>query len=106
MREMMNAIFFVLRGGCPWRMLPEHFPPHQTVYRWFTRFRDDRTWARLNHLLVMQDRERVVRPAPARRSSTAKASRPPKQVVPGDMMPARRSTGASVTPWSTRMAGA
>jgi transposase len=63
MREMMNAIFFVLRGGCPWRMLPEHFPPHQTVYRWFTRFRDDRTWARLNHLLVMQDRERVGRAA-------------------------------------------
>jgi transposase len=61
MREMMNAIFFVLRGGCPWRMLPEHFPPHQTVYRWFTRLRDDRTWARLNHLLVMRDRERVGR---------------------------------------------
>ena len=36
MRELMNAIFFVLRGGCAWRMLPEHFPPHQTVYRWFT----------------------------------------------------------------------
>ena len=63
MREMMNAIFFVLRGGCPWRMLPEHFPPHQTVYRWFTRFRDDRTWERLNHLLVTQDRERVGRAA-------------------------------------------
>ena len=59
MRELMNASFFVLRGGCPRRMLPEHFPPHQTVYRRFTRFRDDRTWARLNHLLVMQDRERV-----------------------------------------------
>ena len=43
MREVMNAIFFVLRGGCPWRMLPEHFPPHQTTYRWFTRFRDDGT---------------------------------------------------------------
>ena len=55
MREVMNAIFFVLRGGCPWRMLPDHFPPHQTVYRWFTRFRDDRTWERLNHLLVMQE---------------------------------------------------
>ena len=26
MREVINAIFFVLRGGCPWRMLPEHFP--------------------------------------------------------------------------------
>ena len=40
-------------------MLPEHFPPHQTVYRWFARFRDDRTRERLNHLLVVQDRERV-----------------------------------------------
>jgi transposase len=35
MREIINAIFFVLRGGCPWRMLPEHFPPHQTTYAWF-----------------------------------------------------------------------
>jgi transposase len=63
MREMMNAIFFVLRGGCPWRMLPERFPPHQMAYRWFTRFCDDRTWERLNHLLVMRDRERVRREA-------------------------------------------
>ena len=63
MRELMNAIFFVLRGGCPWRMLPEHFPPHQTAYRWFTRFRDDGTWENLNHYLVMLDRERVGREA-------------------------------------------
>jgi putative transposase len=63
MREVMNAIFFVLRGGCPWRMLPEHFPPHQTAYRWFTRFRDDGTWESLNHHLVMLDRERVGREA-------------------------------------------
>jgi transposase len=51
MRELMNAVFFVLRGGCAWRMLPEHFPPHQMVYRWFTRFRDDGTWENLNHHL-------------------------------------------------------
>jgi putative transposase len=63
MRELMNAIFFVLRGGCPWRMLPEHFPPHQTTYRWFTRFRDDGTWETLNHHLVMLDRQRVGREA-------------------------------------------
>jgi transposase len=37
MREVINAIFFMLRGGCPWRMLPEHFPPHQTAYRRFNR---------------------------------------------------------------------
>jgi putative transposase len=29
--------------GCLWRMLPEHVPSHQTVFRWFTGFRDDRT---------------------------------------------------------------
>ena len=63
MRELMNAIFFVLRGGVPWRMLPEHFPPHQTTYRWFMRFRDDGTWKSLNHQLVMRDRERSGREA-------------------------------------------
>jgi len=63
MREILNAIFYVLRGGCPWRMLPEHFPPHQTSYRWFTRFRDDGLWESLNHHLVMLDRERVGREA-------------------------------------------
>ena len=66
MREIINAIFFVLRGGVPWRMLPEHFPPHQTVYRWFMRFRDDGIWESLNHQLVMLDRERVGRePSPS-----------------------------------------
>jgi transposase len=63
MRELINAIFFVLRGGVPWRMLPEHFPPHQTTYRWFMRFRDDGTWENLNHHLVMRDRERSGRQA-------------------------------------------
>ncbi len=63
MREMMNAIFYLLRGGCPWRLLPEHFPPHQTVYRWFVRFRDDGSWETWNHHLVMLDRERVGREA-------------------------------------------
>src|SRR3984957_19053507 len=63
MREIINAIFFVLRGGVPWRLLPEHFPPHQTTYRWFVRFRDDGLWESLNHQLVMLDRERVGREA-------------------------------------------
>ena len=63
MREMLNALFYVLRSGCPWRMLPEHFPPHQTAYRWFVRFRDSGLWESLNHLLVMLDRERAGREA-------------------------------------------
>ena len=44
MREIVNAIFYVLRGGIAWSLLPKDFPPWPTVYRWFARFRDDGTW--------------------------------------------------------------
>ncbi|MEE3503847.1 IS5 family transposase [Acidiphilium acidophilum] len=63
MREIVNAISYVLRGGIAWSLLPKDFPPAPTVYRWFARFRDDGTWERINHHLVMLDRERVGREA-------------------------------------------
>jgi transposase len=63
MREIANAIFYVLRGGIPWRMLPDCFPPRQTVYGWFAKWRDSGVWERINHYLVMLDRERVGRQA-------------------------------------------
>lgn len=63
MRELLNAIFYILRGGIPWRMLPDCFPPWQTVYGWFAHFRDGGVWETLNHHLVMADRERVGREA-------------------------------------------
>jgi len=63
MREIVNAIFYVLRGGIAWGLLPKDFPPWSTVYRWFARFRDDGTWERINHHLVMLDRERAGREA-------------------------------------------
>ena len=63
MRCIVEAIFYVLRAGCAWEMLPDGFPPPSTVYRWFARFRDDGTWETINHHLVMRDRERVGRAA-------------------------------------------
>ena len=62
-REIMNAIFYTMRTGCPWRFLPDGFPPWQTVYRWFATFRDSGLFERINHGLVMADRERVGRQA-------------------------------------------
>ncbi len=63
LREIVEAIFYVLRGGVPWRMLPPCFPPRQTVYGWFAAFRDAGVWEAVNHHLVMLDRERSGREA-------------------------------------------
>jgi putative transposase len=63
MREIMNAIFYVLRSGCAWRLLPKDFPPATTVYGWFLRFRRQGLFETINHHLVLQDRERVGREA-------------------------------------------
>ncbi len=43
MQEIVNGICYVLRGGIPWRLMPESFSPWRTVYRWFARLRDDST---------------------------------------------------------------
>ena len=57
-REIVNAIFYVLRRGAPWRMLPPCFPPRQTVYAWLaTTVRDAGSRQQINHHLVMLDRE-------------------------------------------------
>ncbi len=74
LREILQAIFYVMRSGCPWRMLPDCFPPHQTVYGWFAKWRDDGTWQTVNHHLVSLDRERVGRNASP--SAGASASSP------------------------------
>ena len=63
MREILNGIFYVVRAGCPWRLLPNDLPPWGTIYRWFAAWRDDGRFERMNHALVMADRERVGRAA-------------------------------------------
>jgi transposase len=50
-QEIVNAIFYVLRTGCAWRMLPHDFPPWQTVYGHFARWRDDGTVERVHDAL-------------------------------------------------------
>src|SRR3546814_1584636 len=59
MREIVEAIFYLLRAGCPWRLLPDSFPPWRTVYQWFCTLRDDGVFESLNHHLVRIDRIRT-----------------------------------------------
>jgi putative transposase len=48
LRASLDAVFYVLKSGCPWRWLPREVPPWKTVYDWFRRWRIDGTWERLN----------------------------------------------------------
>jgi putative transposase len=51
LRSILNAIFYVDRSGCAWRMLPHEYPPWKTVYHYFRRFRLDGVWQRLQDTL-------------------------------------------------------
>jgi putative transposase len=51
LREILNAIFFLLRSGCQWRMLPNDFPCWPTVYHYFRKWRSDGTWERINQAI-------------------------------------------------------
>lgn len=62
-REIWNAIFYVLWGGIAWRMIPTDLPPRSTTFGYFARWRNDGLFGRINHTLVMADRERSGRHA-------------------------------------------
>ena len=51
MREVLNGVFYELRSGCAWRMLPHDLPPWQTVYHYFRQWKGDGTWERMNQTL-------------------------------------------------------
>jgi putative transposase len=50
-REILNAIFYLLRSGCSWRMLPHDLPPWRLVYHYFRQWRQDGTWQLMHDLL-------------------------------------------------------
>ena len=61
LRRILDAIFYVLRTGCPWRYLPCNFPPWQTVFYHFRQFRRKNTLHGLYPALHRAERERVGR---------------------------------------------
>lgn len=64
MRAAMNAIFYLLRTGCPWRYLPrDGFPPRSTVYNIFRAFQRDGVWEAIWADLHTALRERLGRDA-------------------------------------------
>jgi putative transposase len=61
LREILNAIFYVVRSGCAWRLVPHEFPPWKTVYHYFRLWRVDGTWERMHAALRERVRVRLKR---------------------------------------------
>jgi putative transposase len=61
LRQILNAIFYIVRSGCAWRLLPHDFPPWKTVHYYFRTWRIDGTWERLHAALRERLRVRIKR---------------------------------------------
>jgi len=57
MRAVLNGIFYILRAGCAWRMIPRDYPPKSTVYAYFARFRNAGVWEQI--MASLRERCRV-----------------------------------------------
>ncbi|UVK48099.1 IS5 family transposase (plasmid) [Mesorhizobium sp. AR07] len=62
-REVINAVRYLVRSGCGWRMLPIHFGPWQTVYGWFRELARRFLFQTIHDVALMLDRERAGREA-------------------------------------------
>jgi len=57
LREIVNAIFYIVRTGCQWDYLPHDFPPADTVYGYFRQWTNDGTWEQINGTVRGQVRQ-------------------------------------------------
>ncbi len=74
LREVINGIFYVLRSGCSWRMLPNDYPAWETVYGYFNRWSKDCIWEKINVRLVKQVRKRTNKPGKKKKYRTKNPS--------------------------------
>ena len=59
LRIVCNAIFYLLKTGCQWYMLPQDFPPYSTVYLYYRRWQKLGIWEIINQALVPLVREQA-----------------------------------------------
>src|SRR6516164_4935289 len=69
LRDVVDALFYVLRTGCQWRFLPKDFPPKSTAWRYFDRWRHDGTLAAIHDKLRDRVRRREKPRRPRRTAS-------------------------------------
>lgn len=110
LRLILNAIFYLVRSGCAWRMLPQEYPPWPTVHDYYRRWRKDGTWENIHTQLRQQLRQAMGREATP--SGAVLDSQSVKTTEKGAlrvgallaMTATRKSKGVSAICWSTPMA--
>jgi transposase len=101
-REVLNAILYVLWTGCQWKALPKDLPPRSTVWDYLDRWDWDGTLTRIHHALYVEVREAEGREASPTAaiidSQSAKgAQKGALRSMPRVLMRARRCSDASAT---------
>lgn len=99
-REILNAIFYLVRAGCTWRLLPHDLPPWKTVYHYFRLWRKDGTWEKINTALRTEVRVAAGRePEPSAAILDSQSVKTTETPGVRGYDAGKKSTDGSVTSW-------
>jgi transposase len=107
LRNVLDAVLYLLTTGCQWRQLPKDFPPRSSVHDWFVRWHCDGVLDRVHFALYQQARELAGKEASPSAAivdsqSVKSAEKGGPALTPAAMMRARKSKARSAMSSSIR----